>query len=278
MEGENFTPQWAATFIKTNHTDILILGNFVFDDEAQEILVTTFISIGAKDRFRELPLRRNKVNATIFSLAEKVADDIIEELTKIAKEQQDVRKAGLDALAEDTKGSRRAKDQKLELFKPKVSTLGWQAYANGGYFLPLAASTEFLENNLHGHLAASYTVNNWLTPYISAGVLASKQISKDEKARELYLFYTANAGLALPIEMGQFVLMPYIAGGMVLSELKSTVAEATLFVPVVEAGFYFTWYFSKNLGVSFSGSGLYALDKPDQLLFAGGGLGIAVKF
>jgi hypothetical protein len=85
--GGGFTPETAAEFCKINKTDILILGSFIFDSQKNEIVVQTSISFGATNKFRNLPDRRNLVNASIFKLADKVADDIVQALTEIAKER-----------------------------------------------------------------------------------------------------------------------------------------------------------------------------------------------
>ncbi|MFO1472793.1 MAG: hypothetical protein U1F27_17375 [Turneriella sp.] len=77
----------AADFCRKHNTDILIYGEFSFDALTNEIVVKTSISLGSTSKFRALPERRNPVNATIFKLADLVADDIVRNLTEIAKEQ-----------------------------------------------------------------------------------------------------------------------------------------------------------------------------------------------
>lgn len=112
--GGGFTPETAAEFCKINKTDILILGSFTFDAQKNEIVVETTISLGAKNKFRNLPDRRNLVNASIFRLADKVADDIVQALTEIAKEQTP------EKLPDEKKPK-----EKIELKKEKPESRLW---------------------------------------------------------------------------------------------------------------------------------------------------------
>lgn len=105
----------AADFCKKNNTDILIFGDFAFDNLTNEIVVRTSISLGSASKFRALPERRNPVNATIFKLADLVADDIVRNLTEIAKEQAPDKQA--------KSGIQGKKEEKLEL--KKTTTTAW---------------------------------------------------------------------------------------------------------------------------------------------------------
>ncbi len=109
-----FTPETAAEFCKINKTDILIFGSFTFDAMTNEIVVQTSISLGRKNKFRKLQERRNLVNATIFKLADKVADDIVQALTEIAKERE------TDKLPDEKKTK-----EKIELKKEKPESRIW---------------------------------------------------------------------------------------------------------------------------------------------------------
>lgn len=78
----------AAEYCVKNDVQILVLGQFKYDAGKKQIVVDTYISLGSKENYRALPERRNPTDASIFALADKVADDIVAEMTKIAKEQQ----------------------------------------------------------------------------------------------------------------------------------------------------------------------------------------------
>ncbi|HRP68633.1 MAG TPA: hypothetical protein PLY93_03810 [Turneriella sp.] len=79
--------QEAVLYCKNNDVQILVFGRFQYDARRREIIVDTYISLGSVESFRHLKVRRNPTNATIFTLAERVADDIVAEMTLIAKEQ-----------------------------------------------------------------------------------------------------------------------------------------------------------------------------------------------
>lgn len=78
----------AAQYCARNDVQILVLGQFKYDAAKKQIVVDTYISLGSKENYRALPERRNPTDASIFGLADKVADDIVAEMTKIAKEQK----------------------------------------------------------------------------------------------------------------------------------------------------------------------------------------------
>lgn len=118
-------------FCKINKSEIVILGSFVFDKEAKELVVTTFISLCRADGFRTLPERRNPVDASIFKLADKVADDIVRELTQIAKEQAPEKQA------------EKRKGEKIELKKEKPtawSEVNWSISPSLNIAFPLNSS------------------------------------------------------------------------------------------------------------------------------------------
>ena len=78
----------AALYAVKNDVQILVLGKFTYDALKKQIVVNTYISLGSKENYRALPERRNATDASIFALADKVADDIVAEMTRIATEQQ----------------------------------------------------------------------------------------------------------------------------------------------------------------------------------------------
>ena len=87
----------AAEICRKADVDILIYGDFTYNKDAEEIEIHTNISLGSTDKFRLLPAVENRVDSTIFQAADKVATDIVAEITKVALEQQQAKgKAELD--------------------------------------------------------------------------------------------------------------------------------------------------------------------------------------
>ncbi|MCX7631872.1 MAG: hypothetical protein N2Z22_00915 [Turneriella sp.] len=84
-------PKEAAEICRATDVDILIFGAFTFNNQTNMIEIQTNISLGSTDKFRTLPAVQNKVDSTIFGAADRVATDIVAEITKIAKEQQEAR-------------------------------------------------------------------------------------------------------------------------------------------------------------------------------------------
>lgn len=96
-------PKEAAEICRLADIDILIYGNFTFNKAENEIEIHTEISLGSTDKFRKMEPTENRVDATIFQAADKVAGDIVAEITKVALEQQQAKgKAVADA--KDKKG------------------------------------------------------------------------------------------------------------------------------------------------------------------------------
>lgn len=81
-------PKEAAEVCRLADIDILIYGNFTFKQEDNRIVIHTEISLGSTDKFRNIKPTENRVDATIFRAADKVAGDIVSEIAKIAQEQQ----------------------------------------------------------------------------------------------------------------------------------------------------------------------------------------------
>ncbi|MBX3722621.1 MAG: autotransporter domain-containing protein [Turneriella sp.] len=127
------TPKEAAEICRQADIDILIYGNFTFDKANNEIEIHTEISLGSPDKFRSLQPTENRVDATIFGAADKVAGDITAEITKVALEQQ--QKRGKEAKdAKDKKG----KTQLEKTEKSKTwAEVNWMFTASMGPSMPL---------------------------------------------------------------------------------------------------------------------------------------------
>jgi len=94
----------ASEICRRADVDILILGNFVYNEAGKEIQIATQISLGSTDKFFVLKPTENPVDATIFKAADKVAADIVTEITRVAQEQQKDRDAkGKKQLAKSDK-------------------------------------------------------------------------------------------------------------------------------------------------------------------------------
>lgn len=127
------TPKEAAEICRKADIDILIYGNFTFDKANNEIEIHTEISLGTPDKFRSLQPTENRVDATIFQAADKVAGDITAEITKVAMEQQ--QKKGKEIKdAKDKKG----KTQLEKTEKTKTwAEMNWMFTAAVGPSMPL---------------------------------------------------------------------------------------------------------------------------------------------
>lgn len=126
----NIGPKEAAEICRLADIDILIYGDFTYNKQEQEIEIHTNISLGSTDKFRLVPAVENRVDSTIFQAADKVATDIVVEITKVALEQQQAKgKTELD------------KKKKTQLEKTEKSTtwadINWNFSLTPGAIYPL---------------------------------------------------------------------------------------------------------------------------------------------
>jgi hypothetical protein len=121
----------AAEICRQADIDILIYGDFTFNQDAQKIEIHTNISLGSTDKFRTLPAITNPVDSTIFQAADKVATDIVAEITKIAKEQQQAK--GKAAEADKNKKTQLEKTEKAKTW----ADINWTFAFSPGVVEPL---------------------------------------------------------------------------------------------------------------------------------------------
>jgi hypothetical protein len=125
-------PKEAAEICRRADIDILIYGNFTYDESAKLININTMISLGSADKFRSLKPTDNRVDATIFQAADKVATDIVGEITRVAKEQQEAK----GQVANKEKG----KTQLQKIEKPiRWADSNWMFSAGAGAVYPLVS-------------------------------------------------------------------------------------------------------------------------------------------
>jgi len=125
----------AAEICRRADIDILIYGNFIFNDAEKEIAINTEISLGSTDKYRTLPPKQNRVDASIFQAADYVAADIVQEITKVALEQQQAKgKAQLD---------KKKKTQLEKIEKSKTwADINWSFALSAGPLIPLISNNQ----------------------------------------------------------------------------------------------------------------------------------------
>jgi len=156
-EERAFTPEQATAFARTNNFDFVVYGSFTLDRKTRKIIVTTNVATGLIEKFRRLKERQNNADATIISLTEKVADDIVAEMTDVAKSQ-----AAGDA--NTTAGT------KMEIRKETVTSWDakkWYLAADGG----ITGSLVGQQNTKEGSgFALHLNREIWKRAYIGAEV------------------------------------------------------------------------------------------------------------
>lgn len=149
-KAKKFGPEEAEEYCKKTGTDILVLGSFTFDKDTNEIVISTQISLGAKDKFRTLAEKRNPVDNTIFQAVEHVADTIILEMTKIAVEQQEKAKAAGKVEEPDPKKNKKLKLEKIkEEEGSKWDNKPWTLSMNLGANFPVSDLGQYMAVGQH---------------------------------------------------------------------------------------------------------------------------------
>ena len=270
----------AADFCRKNKTDILIYGDFSFDALTNEIVVKTSISLGSTSKFRALPERRNPVNATIFKLADLVADDIVRNLTEIAKEQAPEKQA---------KSGGNNKADKIELKKTTAtawSETNWNITPGLTILLPFNSS--FAGNRVpQGMLSVSAERRLWGGFYAglrgTAMSVKVSSISMDLFTASAFFAYhwqlSARWDLFAQLGAGYYSGRYYnnstcLTNCTAGSGGESFKIQNPYFNARAGANFLiFSW-----LSLGLFGEGDIFYDKPTPLYFAGGGASIGFHF
>lgn len=271
------TADTAATFCRRNGTDILIFGDFSFDAMTNEIIVRTSISLGSASKFRALPERRNPVNATIFKLADLVADDIVRNLTDIAREQA------------PTKQAKGKKEEKIELRRAQVTAwaeTNWHIAPGFSLLMPL--NNSFAGNRLLQGLV-SLSVERRVRGGWYIGLGANYM---PLKVSSISINVAAAAGLlAYHLQLGTRWDLFLAAGAGYYAGTYSNSAVCTTACTSLNSADSFRIYnpyFTARTGAnflifSFLSFGIFAhggllYDKPNPLYFAGGGATVGFHF
>lgn len=270
----------AADFCRKNKTDILIYGDFSFDALTNEIVVKTSISLGSTSKFRALPERRNPVNATIFKLADLVADDIVRNLTEIAKEQAPEKQA---------KSGGNNKAEKIELKKNTAtawSETNWNITPGLTVLLPLNSS--FSGNRApQGMLSLSAERRLWGGFYFG---LRGSGMSVKASTISIDLF-TASAFLAYHWQLSaRWDLFAQLGAGYYAGKYyNNATCSSNCTAGSGSESFkinnpYFTLRAGANflifnwLSLGLFGQGDIFYDKPTPLYFGGGGASVGFQF
>lgn len=266
----------AVDFCRMHKTDILILGRFEFDAARNEIVVKTSISMGVQVFFRKLKDRHNPVDATVFGLADLVADDIVQMLVEIARDQVQKKNAG-------------NKEEKLQLYRSQVVTWvepNWNVFAGGVASLPLNPS--FVNyRTIQPQLSLLLERRVYRKVFLGISVDAART-----RAAGLGMDLFAGAALIgyhwhIANRWDLFVLM---GGGYYWGKYTNTVACSAMCSNTAgsESLSIYNPYATSRLGVNFLmlhwlslslfvQGGMF-FDKPTPLYFAGGGLAVGLHF
>lgn len=276
---ETWTAENAAAFSKVNKTDILIIGKFSFDAATNELVVTTHISLGAKDKFRTLAENRNRVDTTIFRMAERVADDIVAELARVALEQ-----------GTDKQKAQAKKDDKIALMKdksPNWPDVRWTVSGGFSPVLPLASGFAGRRNiSPAAFVGAERRI--WGPLHIGAEVSAMETHVSTIDIR--FIGAAAQAAYRWDISP-RWRLGAELGAGYYFGSYKNSQCLANCSASAT--GTYDNFavqnpYFMGRLALQFLifrwlslgayGQGMVYYDSPTILPFAGGGLAVAAHF
>jgi len=239
--GKIISAEDAAAFANRNRYDIVIFGTFSLDSQKKEIVVQTFVSLGSADKFRALKERKNPADATIFSLTEKVADDIVAEMTDIAKsrsEENAVVPSEKLELRRDSVTSWDEKKWRLSLGLGIVGPADGEAGLKDGPSLALAASRDVWRR-----LFVTAELGNISTERDGDPTRFAREFDSTYGAAAVgYAFYPGNrwrlfADLGLGLTYGSFRENPFAAKvDQLRTILRGSVGVDFLIIPAFAIG------------------------------------------
>lgn len=208
-------PKEAAEICRLADIDILIYGDFTFDKEAAEIEIHTNISLGSTDKFRPIAPTENRVDATIFQAADKVATDIVAEITKVAIEQQQAKgKTELD---------KKKKTQLDKVEKSKTwADVNWNFSLSPGGIYPLVSrSNAQVKSEPSASILAMYRLKGrWhVGVFASFTSLKSNSNSTPYTTNMDHLATTANLGYYFDLSP-RWRLTTMLGGGYYFGKLS----------------------------------------------------------
>ena len=159
-------------------TDILILGHFTFDAEQNQLLIEPFIFTELSDSLIVLPVTRNAVDDSLFGAVDRVADNIVAELTRIAQEQLTTKAGSLpESKPEEDKKMPINREDNTVHWKNKTITLELGA----GMGVSLGEIADKTKEWMAGNFYAGYAVLPWLQLGIDAEYRLTKILPDSAK-------------------------------------------------------------------------------------------------
>lgn len=258
----NLGAKEAAQICREADIDILIFGDFVFNTQSNAIEIHTKISLGSTDKFRVLETVTNKVDSTIFHAADKVATNIVAEITKVVREQQEAR-----GKAAETEKNNKAQLKKTEKRKTWAD-VNWNFALGIGAGYPLAnldnASVK-IEPAVNAY--GMYRLKgNW---HVGLSMMLAEILSHKEngpyETQIIYLATAANAGyyfdiaarwrvttaVGLGYYIGKFSVSSTCPAGDTQCFAPNTVPETQIRNPfaMAHAGIHFLIFSFLSVGV-----------------------------
>lgn len=250
----------AAAYCMKNDVQILVFGKFTYDADNRRIVVETVISLGSEEKFRKLKERTNPTDATIFSLADKVADDIVAEMTAIAKEQQE----------KEGKSKEQKKGEKLELKKDTAISWAPRKYSANLAFGVIGPSADLKDAyDDAGTLTLSAHRLLWRGFYAGVFTQFFKMNSKTSSTASFSsslsaLPLTANLGYSLFFWSDRFRFNAELGGGLYGAKFEVKANDTVIYTrnfynPTLRVAFSLHWlmFSAVSIGVELNHLQLY---------------------
>lgn len=262
-------------FCRRSQIEIAILGSFAFDAEANEIIVNTSVSLCRADAFRVLEPRRNRIDATIFQLADHVADDIVRELMAIALEQSSARTI-----------ANRKEGERVELKKDKSADwqqVRWSISPLMNLTVPINSSfKDYHYMQAMPELMAEYRLfRNFHAALMGAAMqVRAANVTLDLYSAAGYIFYYRD--MARRWRMGLGFGGGYYYGryndGTACSETSCTAVPFQMHNPYASMQAHVKFLLWRNVSIGIFGQGDVFFDGSQPLVFGGGGVVVGAHF
>jgi len=258
-------------------SDIVIYGNYLYDDKTNEIVFTVSLYLVLSDSVKELDETRNVVDNTIFKATQKVSKNLVTEIHNMIEEAERLanERAGKKETAEPKKDEKQTKVKEKVALTKKVAMATALDWSSKKFSIGLMPG--FLINDISAkncsvcetplNLAARFWIipNVYLGANLSAGWINAKTIPLISGAPE-WTSFTGLAFAGYSIPAGRWLFSADIGGGyyLILDNAKNL-----MFNPIYGARLGVEVLLADFLSIGLSGNAHMYYDSPKPVYMYG---------
>jgi len=261
---------------KNLELDIVIYGNYSYDNETNELVFTAALYLALSDAVKELDETRNVVDNTIFRATEKVAKNLVTEIHIMIEEAEKIAAEKGGEKIEDKKESEKKKPGEKTALTRKVAMTPTFDWGSKKFSLTLSPGFLMFTSNLGNcgacQLQLSLAGRYWVVPHVYLGLLVNAGGVDTTgvpffKGMPMWLTFDAMAMAGYGLPLGRWLISADIDAGYFLIIDKTR--NARYYNPAFGARVNTEYLVSEIFSVGLSVMGHMYYDKPKPLIFGG---------